>query len=61
MRMSYVAYLACRLGEGDVETAFAAPGALQQKLERERGLAGSGGAFEKEQLIGGETALENLV
>jgi len=61
MRVRDVAYLARGLGERDVEAALAAPGAFEEELQRERGLAGAGGAFEQEQLIGGETALQDVV
>jgi hypothetical protein len=59
--MRHLAHLASRLGEGDVEAAFAAPGAFEEELQRKRRLAGSGGTFEQEQLIGGETALQDVV
>ncbi len=48
-------------GQGDVERAFAVPGAFQKELHGERGLARAGAAFIEVHPVGIEATAQNVV
>jgi hypothetical protein len=48
-------------GKGDVEAPLAQPGALDQELQRDRGLAGAGAAFEEVNMPRSKPAEEDVV
>jgi hypothetical protein len=50
-----------RFGEGNVEPSFADATPLEQKLQSERGLAGTGHAFDEVKPVGGEPAPQDFV
>ena len=61
MRGGHGPELLLGLGQRDIQHGFATAGAGQQKLQRQRGLAGTGHAFYQKQPAPGEAACQDVV
>ena len=61
VRVGHLAKLLLGLRERHVQDRLAAAGALQQELQRQRGLAGAGHAFDEVQPMRREAAAQNVV
>jgi len=61
VRLRYMPEFALALRQRNIQAALALPRSFQQKLQRQRRLAGAGVALDQIQKALGQTTMENIV